>query len=225
MNVRFGEFRLDSETRQLFCSDAEVHLSPKAFELLRALLDVRPRVLSKAELSQRLWPETFVSEANLSVLIAEIRRVLGEAPRQTRFIRTAHRFGYAFCGTAVDIESSSVPAGSDGRIYGLFNGVHRIALTEGDNVIGRDPRVTVWLDLPGVSRRHARLSVAEGQATIADLGSKNGTYLRGTRVTSQMPLFDGDEIRIGPATLTFRMWSPTTTTDTQGFRDARPEAS
>jgi DNA-binding winged helix-turn-helix (wHTH) protein len=225
MNVRFGEFRLDSETRQLLCSDAEVHLSPKAFELLRALLDVRPRVLSKAKLSERLWPETFVSEANLSVLIAEIRRVLGEAPRQTRFVRTVHRVGYAFCGTAVDVQSSSVPAGTGGRSYWLIKGTQRIALTEGDNVIGRDPSVTVWLDLPGVSRRHARLSVVEGQATIADLGSKNGTYLRENRVTSQAPLSDGDEIHIGPATLTFRMWSPTITTETQRLSGALPQAS
>src|SRR5438128_1184395 len=112
MNIRFGEFRLDSDTRQLFCDEVDVHLSPKAFELLRALLEARPRVLSKPELHERLWPETFVSEANLSILVAEIRRVLGETPHQVRFVRTVHRFGYAFCGNVVDVQPSGSPGGS-----------------------------------------------------------------------------------------------------------------
>src|SRR5580765_5218978 len=107
MNVRFGEFRLDSETRQLFRDDVEVHLSPKAFELLLMLLEARPKALSKAELMERLWPGTFVSDANLPVLVAEIRRALSDQPDQPRFLRTVPRFGYAFSGAVILLPASA----------------------------------------------------------------------------------------------------------------------
>ena len=100
MNVRFGEFTLDTESRQLRQGDLERHLSPKGFELLRLLIESRPRALSKAELHERLWPATFVSEATLSSLVAEVREALGEQARGGRFVRTVHRFGYAFKGDA-----------------------------------------------------------------------------------------------------------------------------
>ena len=103
MQVGFGEFSLDTESRQLRRDNAERHLSPKAFELLRLLLEHRPRALSKAELHDRLWPSTFVSDATVTSLVAEVRAALGENARQGRFVRTVHRFGYAFKGTATEL--------------------------------------------------------------------------------------------------------------------------
>ena len=103
MNVQFGEFTLDLDARQLRGRKGELHLSPKAFELLKVLTENRPRALSKNELHEHLWPATFVSEVNLATLIAEIRDALGDDARKPRFIRTAHRFGYAFCAAAVDL--------------------------------------------------------------------------------------------------------------------------
>lgn len=214
MNVRFGDFRLDGETRQLLEGDAEVHLSPKAFELLRMLLEARPKALSKANLTEQLWPSTFVSETNLSVLIAEIRAVLKDEPRTPRFVRTVHRFGYAFCGTAVDVASASVVQ-SSGRSYWLMCGTRRISLVEGENVLGRDPKVGAWFDVPGISRHHARIRITNDQTTVEDLGSKNGTFVRGARVTSPTPLHDGEELRLGSMSLTFHVWTPTGTTVSQ----------
>ena len=100
MQVHFGEFTLDTDRRQLLKGDAQRHLSPKAYELLRLLIENRPRALSKAELHERLWPSTFVSESTLSSLVAEVRDGLGEKAESARFIRTAHRFGDAFGATA-----------------------------------------------------------------------------------------------------------------------------
>ena len=100
MTIRFGPFTLDLDTRQLTRGSREIHLAPKAFELLATLVLDRPKVLSKAVLQQRLWPETFVEEANLSNLVAEIREALGDRARAPLFVRTAHGFGYAFCGDA-----------------------------------------------------------------------------------------------------------------------------
>ena len=86
-------------------------------------------------------------------------------------------------------------------------------LLDGANVIGRAPDATIQCDAPGVSRHHARIFVSKGQSTLEDLGSKNGTYLKGERITSAH-LSDGDEIRIGTASLTFRIKGPLDPTET-----------
>ena len=213
MKIRFGPFTLDLDTRQLMQESREVHLSPKAFELLAALVADRPRVLSKVMLQERLWPDTFVTEANLSNLIAEIRRALGDQGRTPTWIRTSHGFGYAFCGDAVAAEAARVaPAGS--LICWLEWGRQRFALSMGEHIIGRDPDVQIRLDAPSVSRRHARLSLTAEGALLEDFGSKNGTRHRNLRVTSPVRLADGDAIHIGALLLTFHARTPVVSTDT-----------
>ena len=86
-------------------------------------------------------------------------------------------------------------------------------LLEGANVIGRATDATIQCDATGVSRHHARIVVSKGEATLEDLGSKNGTYLRSQRITSAR-LSDGDEIRLGTASLTFRIKPPLGPTET-----------
>lgn len=103
MRIRFGPFTLDLESRQLTSAGRDIHLEPKAFDLLSALVLERPKALSKADLQERLWPGTFVAEANLSNLVAEVRAALGDPARAPTFVRTAHGFGYAFCGEAVPL--------------------------------------------------------------------------------------------------------------------------
>src|SRR4029453_4319649 len=96
MHLAFGDFVFDSDTRELLRGSDRVTLSPKAFQLLEALIENRPRALSKSVLHDRLWANTFVVDANLSNLVGEIRHALGEDSRTPRFVRTVHRFGYAF---------------------------------------------------------------------------------------------------------------------------------
>ena len=76
MQVTFGGFCLDLATRQLLHGETDVGLSPKAFDLLHVLIDNRTRAVSKAELHDRLWKDTYVTDANLAVLVAELRRAL-----------------------------------------------------------------------------------------------------------------------------------------------------
>jgi DNA-binding winged helix-turn-helix (wHTH) protein len=203
MEVRFGEFRFDSASRRLFRDDVEVHLTPKALELLQALLEARDRALSKTEITERLWPDTFVSDASLSVIVAEIRSALGDSPRTPRFIRTVHSFGYAFCGTVTDVSRRLPPVPSAPSICWLVAGERRLPLAEGENLIGRDPALPIWFDVPGVSRHHARIAVDHDSATIEDLSSKNGTYVQSERITSTVALKNGDSIRLGSLQLTF----------------------
>jgi DNA-binding winged helix-turn-helix (wHTH) protein len=200
--IRFGEFRLDLLRRQLFQNDRDVHVTPKAFELLTILVEQRPRALSKEDLYRSLWPSTFVAEANLSVLVAELRAALGDTPKRAEYIRTAHGYGYAFVGDASvedTPESRRLP-------FWLVSATIQVRLHEGENLIGRDPTATVWLDATQVSRHHARIRIEGQQALLEDMQSKNGTWLRGLPVTGPVPLADGDEIRLGSsAVVTFRI--------------------
>jgi DNA-binding winged helix-turn-helix (wHTH) protein len=207
VRLLFGDFTVDDGTRQLLRDDREMHLSPKAFDLLAMLLAARPRALSKMELHARLWPDTFVSEANLSMLVAEIRSALGDDARAPRFIRTVQRYGYAFHGSATEVAGPTAPEPVSGFTYWLLAPLRQIPLTAGENVVGRDPRVQVWLDSTSVSRRHARIKIEGDRVTLEDLKSKNGTRVRGSQISAPLPLADGDEIRFGSVGVTFRIWA------------------
>ena len=113
MTYRFGRFTLDTATRQLLGDDCEVHLSPKAFDLLHALVRNRDRAMSRGELHEHLWPSTFVLETNLASLVAEIRRASAMRPMIRAFVRTMHRFGYWFIG---DVEESDAQRGAVGPV-------------------------------------------------------------------------------------------------------------
>lgn len=206
MKVRFQAFTLDSDTRQLLRDGAEVHLSPKAFDLLAMLAEQRPAVVRKSELRERLWPGVHVVDASLTNLIVEIRAAV-ERPASAPVVRTVHGVGYAFAAEAIEADARSAEAQASAPCWVVWN-QQAIALAAGDNVIGRDAGCAVWIDGDGVSRRHARIHVADdvaaAAATIEDLQSTNGTYLRGRRVEGIERMENGDRIRVGTATLVFR---------------------
>lgn len=205
MKLRFGEFELEAGARRLRQAGSDVHLTPKAFDLLVALIECRPNALSKADLHESLWPATFVAESNLAALVNEVRTALGDSAAQSRFVRTLPRFGYAFCAAVVECpEGPQRPAA--GLSCWLILDTSRIALTPGENVVGRDPGAEAWIDLPTVSRRHARIVIVGGEARLEDLGSKNGTCLRGKRIEMVELLNDRDAILFGAIKATFRAW-------------------
>ena len=211
MRTQFGPFTLDPATRQLLEAGRAIHLSPKAFDVLQVLLEARPTVVPKADLHDRIWPGTYVVDANLSVLIGEIRRALGDDAQAPRYVRTVHKVGYAFCGEAAEAATPPRPAATAGgnRFWLQWND-RTFVLSPGDNVIGRNPECAIWVDAAGVSRRHARLRLDadSGDASIEDLASTNGTFVNETRVESEAPLRDGDLVHLGTVPLTFRAWLP-----------------
>lgn len=214
MRIGFGPFTLDGDSRRLMRDGREIHLTPKAFELLVTLAGHRPEVLSKGTLQERLWPDTFVVEANLSNLVAEIRAALGDPGRAPRWIRTAYGFGYAFCDEAATLPDVPDTPGDRPR-YWLEWGRRRFPLSMGEHLVGRDPDVDIRLDASTVSRRHARLVVTAAGTVLEDFGSKNGTRLGSDRVTSPVSLADGDAIHIGSLLVTFHVRAPQGSTETQ----------
>jgi DNA-binding winged helix-turn-helix (wHTH) protein len=208
VKIRFGPCTVDLDTRQLLRNGKEIHLTPKAYALLEILISDRPKVVSKADLQQRIWPDTFVVEANLSSLVAEVRTALGDRARTPKFVRTVHGFGYAFCADATIASEPRATPHVPSRW--LQWGKRHFPLPEGDHVIGRDPDVDIRLDASTVSRRHARLVVL-----LEDFGSKNGTFHGETRVRAPIRLADGDDIRIGSVLVTYHARAPQMSTETQ----------
>src|SRR2546421_8356759 len=92
----FGHFRLDAAERVLYCEDKPVHLTLKAFAVLHLLIERAGRVVEKDELMQRVWPDAFVEDANLTQTIALSRRALSESHNCHEYIETVHRRGYRF---------------------------------------------------------------------------------------------------------------------------------
>lgn len=210
---RFGDFTFDHDIRQLILNTSEVHLSPKAFELLAVLLANRSRAVSKAELQQHLWPSTFVEETNVAGLVAEIRRALRDSASTPKLVRTVYGFGYRFVGD-VTVDAPATRSAPPRVKLSVVVAQREIVLMEGTNVIGREPPATIQIDGRGLSRHHARIQVSNGDATLEDLGSKNGTLVNGQRITIPFRLSDGDEIRLGAISLTFRVASPASPTET-----------
>jgi len=219
MRIRFGDCVLDRETLELLVGGRPVHLSPKGLKFLDLLLANRPKALSKEEIHQALWPDTFVSDGTLTSLLAEVRSAIGDGRREPGFIRTVHRHGYAFSGPAE--EAGEERAGRRVRpkfAYRLYTGPREIALVEGENILGRDPEVAIFIDHASVSRRHARVTVSSEGVSIEDLGSKNGTKVGGRLVSGVQYLSDSEEIRVGSVPMTFRAFPLSGSTATADSR-------
>jgi DNA-binding winged helix-turn-helix (wHTH) protein len=207
MRLKFGAWEIDTDRRLLTHGDAPASLSPKAFDLLVVLARHHEKALSKADLHRILWPDTFVSDGSLTILIAEIRNVLNDDAEQPRFIRTVRRFGYGFCAPVSTQDASLSTARSGGGGWVIW-GNKSIAIGPTESVLGRSLDADIRFDVPGVSRRHARIVVDGDHVALEDLGSQNGTYLRGERITGRATLADGDEVRLGPVSIVFRHVSP-----------------
>jgi len=213
VTLKLGNLTFDPGRRQLLRGQEGVHLSPKAWRLLEILVGERPKALSKSSLQERVWPDTFVHEANLPNLVSELREALGDDARRPRLLRTVHGFGYAL---VAEPSPAPDPPGRESDVtFQLVWGATEVDLVEGENVFGRDRRASIWLAEESISRRHALIRIREGSAVLEDLGSKNGTLHRGNRLTAPVPLEDGDEIVVGTVPMSFRVISTTASTVTR----------
>src|SRR4029453_572473 len=94
----FGPFRIDTRNRLLFRDNQPIPLKPKVVDTLLLLVENSGRVLEKDELIQRLWPDTFVEEGNLTQNIYVLRKALDSGQESDSYIETIPRRGYRFAG-------------------------------------------------------------------------------------------------------------------------------
>ena len=199
---RFGDFELDVAAFTLRRQGDTVRLEKIPMEVLVLLVEQAGTLVDRDSIYAALWgSEVFLDrDAAINTAIRKIRKALGDDADRPRFVETIVGKGYRFVGGIVP-----PPPTLDGQTarYRLTRGTHAFALQNGENVIGRDPDVQVFLDHPSVSRRHARISITAGRVVLEDLNSRNGTCVDGRDITSPTDLHDGAIIGVGPITLTF----------------------
>src|ERR1700688_3583310 len=105
---RFGQFVLDPGRRTLFRADSPVSLTPKAFDVLLFLVQNPNRLVTKEELLQAVWGDTFVEEGNLTQYISLLRKALGDNSEDTRLIVTIFRKGYQFTARVTVEEAEDI---------------------------------------------------------------------------------------------------------------------
>jgi DNA-binding winged helix-turn-helix (wHTH) protein len=215
MAYRFGHFFYDAASRGLLRDGVEIPLTHKSRELLLLFLHNPGRLLTREEITGKVWPDVAVTDDAVRFQVAELRKALGEDGDAA--IRTIRREGYRWEPTVKSAADRPVrsPGGPDApsapHRFRLVLETREVQLVEGENVLGRDPDAALWIDHPSVSRKHARIVIVAGKASVEDLRSKNGTFVDGKRIAKRTALADGDQIRVGPETMVLRELSPATT--------------
>jgi len=220
MAYRFGPFLYDPVSSGLLREGVEVPLTHKGRELLSFFLQNPGRLLTREEITERVWADAAITDDAVRFQVAELRKAFGAGAEA--YIRTVRSEGYRW-EEAVKAEAHRpvrpAPAGGGGwtqprrRLLLLKSG--EVPLVEGENIIGRDPDAALWIDHAAVSRHHASITIAGDKVTLADKGSKNGTFVNGKKLERPHELSDGDEIRIGPQTMAFRSMLRLGTTRTE----------
>ena len=149
-----------------------------------------------------------MSESSLPGLVADLRLALGDDRAEPRFIRTVRGYGYAFCGATL---GDPGPRADACRWIALRAG-REIPLPEGIHLIGRGERCLIRCESVRVSRCHAQIHVTPGRVVIEDLGSRNGTFLRGERIQGASEIQAGDTVHVGPEEIRFVAAGPDAST-------------
>jgi DNA-binding winged helix-turn-helix (wHTH) protein len=200
---RLGEWLVQPSLCRISRGEKTLHLRPKVMDLLVCLAGKAGKVVSKQALIDAVWAKEFISDTALSRAVFELRQALGDDDAQPRYVETIAKRGYRL---VAPVEPVAEPAalGAATSPFAVVIGEREVRLTEGENLIGRGTDVPLHLDSMEASRHHARILVAGGRAVLEDLGSMNGTVVRGQRIKAATELTDRDVIVIGGISLVFR---------------------
>src|ERR1041385_28459 len=118
--IVFDDFSLDLVNECLWKGSEEIKIRPKAFAVLNYLLNRSGQLVTKEELLNAVWPETFVGDAVLKVTVRQLREALDDDPKSPRFIETSHRRGYRFIGEIAVPQKTIPPDTSLQDLSGAF---------------------------------------------------------------------------------------------------------
>jgi len=143
----FGPFRLIPKERQLLRDNQSVQLTPKSFDLLVVLVENSGHLIEKGELMKRIWPDSFVEEANLSVKISALRRALGEGPNDRQYVETVPRRGYRFVARVNERWGEGTESSHHELIEEGNNSMADASELRTDSVVRSDERVRIAVQL------------------------------------------------------------------------------
>lgn len=138
----FDDFRVDSVRRRLTRDGVLVPLTPKAFSILLVLLEKPGEVVEKEELIQKVWPDTFVTEANLTQNISSLRKALGEKASESRYVVTVPGRGYSFVGDVIEVTrdaTGEIPIVRDPRTLAKPEPTEGLPLPEAAALVAAPP--------------------------------------------------------------------------------------
>ena len=165
-DIRLGAFRLDLDNECLWLGAQVITLRPKAFAVLHYLVRRPGQLVSKEELLNAVWPETFVGDAVLKVAIRQLREALADNPKMPRFIETAHRRGYRFIGQLGNEVRQAVGEEADSQTP-LVTSVRQAGAKLPAGIVGREDalgRLEEWLAKSGGGER--QMVFISGEAGI-----------------------------------------------------------
>jgi len=174
----FGNFDLDVAGRVLRRSGESVHLEPQAFDLLSYLVEHRDRVVDKRELLDGVWGHSFLSEANVTTRIKEIRRAVGDDGRQQHTIRNVRGRGYRFVASVSHSETAD-----------------STRFSSADRLIGRDADLVAVLGALKQSRLVTLTGaggVGKSTLALAAAAERDGTYPDGISVIELATVASGE---------------------------------
>ncbi len=201
-----GDWLVEPDLDRISRGDESSSLRPRVTELLVCLAASAGKLATKQQIIDEVWRTEFVTVNALTQLIAELRTALGDDAAKPRYVETIPRRGYRLIAPTDYAEAPPTQnKGEASKFLLVDEDGSELELTEGENLIGRSPDAAIRVDTSEVSRRHARIVIDGTTATVEDLGSKNGTYLRGLRIDRASPIEDADEIQIGANLARFRV--------------------
>lgn len=165
---QFGSFQLDPAEHRLLRDGQPVPLTPKTFDLLVFLVEHRGRLVTKDQILEAVWPESFVEEANLTVSVSALRKALGEKRGENQYIDTVPKKGYRFTANVTEIERPPLPAMSAQAASdkpssgGLYEGV-----ISGATAPATAPQETANQDAPEVEGFAVSPSPVDGKTPLS----------------------------------------------------------
>jgi DNA-binding winged helix-turn-helix (wHTH) protein len=112
---RFGPYELRVSTQELLCEGVACDLEPKAFSVLRYLIEHRDRVVTKDELLINVWNTPYLTDGVIARAITKLRRAIGDVESEPQYVKTAHRVGYRFVGALVPTPPQNLQVIGDSR--------------------------------------------------------------------------------------------------------------
>src|SRR5262245_18311906 len=205
---RFGEFELDVAAYALTRAGHRIKLEKIPMDLLILLVQSAGTLVERKTIQESLWGPGVIVEhdSTINTAIRKIRQTLGDDVDQPQVLETVVGKGYRFTAPVEHRVSSSKAGKSQRRSfprYCVTLGRQEFILDAGENLLGRDPDASVYIDHTSVSRRHARILIDTTRAILEDLKSRNGTFLEGRRIETPTPIEHGAIITLGAVTVRF----------------------
>jgi predicted ATPase/DNA-binding winged helix-turn-helix (wHTH) protein len=184
--IRFGRFRLDLANECLWLGTRAVRLRPKAFAVLKLLVEHPGLLVTKQQVLDAVWPSTFVGDAVLKASIRQLRAALEDNAASPAYIETAHRRGYRFIGTVSEL-SKDLSVSSHAPVSELAS-ITEPASSSAIAMLGREAELAKmrdWLDRALAGERQTVFVTGEagiGKTTVVSTFLEQASKIPGIRV-------------------------------------------